>query len=185
MKRRFLLAGLFAVAIAALFAFKNISSRSGMKRSMLSSPSGTVYLIVDKSDYELHIYDDEGWYATYPVVFGNKSLNDKMMEGDRNTPEGTFNITVKRPHHKWNKILLIDYPNKESWEKFNSRKAQGLIPQSARIGGNIGIHGTWPNDNIVVDNYKNWTQGCVSLRNRDLDEIYEFLKPGTKVIIRK
>jgi lipoprotein-anchoring transpeptidase ErfK/SrfK len=61
----------------------------------------------------------------------------------------------------------------------------GLIPRSARIGGGIALHGTWPNDNIVVDDYTNWTQGCVSLRNSDLDEIFEFIQPGTKVVIRK
>ena len=118
-------------------------------------------------------------------MFGNKSLSDKMMEGDRNTPEGTFHIVSKRPHNKWNKFLAIDYPTKESWEKFNRRKAQGLIPRAAKIGGGIGLHGTWPNDNIVVDDYFNWTQGCVSLKNRDMDEVYTFLSPGTKVIIRK
>ena len=35
--------------------------------------------------------------ATYPVVFGSKSLDDKMMEGDRSTPEGTYHIASKRP----------------------------------------------------------------------------------------
>lgn len=148
-------------------------------------PRGTVYIIIDKSDYELHIYDDEGWYATYPVVFGNKSQGDKLMEGDRKTPEGTFKITSKRPHNKWNKIMLLDYPTKESWEKFNQRKAAGTIPKSAKIGGGIGIHGTWPHDELVVDDYKDWTQGCIALRNEDMDEIYEFIQPGTKVIIRK
>jgi lipoprotein-anchoring transpeptidase ErfK/SrfK len=108
-----------------------------------------------------------------------------MMEGDRNTPEGTFRISSKRPHNRWNKIMLLDYPTQESWEKFNRRKSQGLIPRSAKIGGGIGIHGTWPNDNIVVDDYTNWTQGCVSLRNSDMDEIYSFVQPGTKIIIRK
>jgi murein L,D-transpeptidase YafK len=185
MNKRLLLAGLFIVAFATLFAFRNISSRTSAKRSFGSYPTGSVYVIVDKSDYELHVYDEEGWYATYPVVFGNKQQGDKMMEGDRKTPEGSFRITGKRPHNKWNKIMLIDYPNKESWEKFNRRKAQGLIPKTAKIGGGIGIHGTWPNDNIVVDDYKNWTQGCVSLRNVDMDEIYQFIQPGTRVIIRK
>jgi murein L,D-transpeptidase YafK len=148
-------------------------------------PIGSVYLIVDKSDYELQVFDSKGWYATYPVVFGNKALGDKMMEGDRNTPEGTFHIGAKRPHNKWNKIMFIDYPNQESWQKFNRRKAVGAIPKSAKIGGGIGIHGTWPNDNIVVDDYTNWTQGCVSLRNSDMDEIYSFVPSGTKVMIRK
>ncbi len=177
-------AALSLFAIIALFAFRSINNRLTSKRSF-DKPIGTVYIIVDKSDYELQIFDDKGWYATFPVVFGSKSKEDKMMEGDRRTPEGTFKILNKKPHNKWHKMLMLDYPTKESWEKFNRRKAQGLIPQSARIGGGIGVHGTWPNDNIVVDDYTNWTQGCVSMRNADLDEIYQFIEPGTKVIIRK
>jgi murein L,D-transpeptidase YafK len=156
-----------------------------VKSSLHSEPTGAVYIIVDKSDYELQVYDEEGWYATYPVVFGSKSLDDKMMAGDRKTPEGTFRIISKKRHDKWHRMLMLDYPNKESWEKFKLRKAQGLIPRSAAIGGGIALHGTWPNDNIVVDDYTNWTQGCVSLRNSDLDEICEYIEPGTKVIIRK
>lgn len=182
---RKLIAGLLFLAIISLSAFRSINSRFSGKRLFNSGPTGSVYLIVDKSDYELHVYDDIGWYATYPVVFGSKNLGDKMMEGDRKTPEGTFHITAKRPHNKWNKFMLIDYPNQESWEKFNRRKSQGVIPSSAKIGGAIGIHGTWPNDNIVVDDYTNWTQGCVSLRNRDMDEIFAYVKTGTKIMIRK
>ena len=184
MNRR-VVAGLFALAIIGLFAFRNINSRFVNKRSFTASPTGNVYIIVDKSDYELQVYDDEGWYATYPVVFGSKSLDDKMMEGDRRTPEGTFKILEKRPHAKWHKIMMLDYPTRESWDKFNYRKSKGVISKTAKIGGGIGIHGTWPNENIVVDDYKNWTQGCVSLRNADKDEIFQFIVPGTKVIIRK
>ena len=175
---------LLAVTIS-LISFRSVESRFAKKSFFNASPNGTIYILIDKSDYELRVYDDEGWYATYPAVFGNKSLNDKMMEGDRNTPEGTFKIVGKRPHDKWHKIASIDYPNKESWEKFNQRKAQGLIPKSARIGGGIAIHGTWPNDNIVVDDYTNWTQGCISIKNHDLDELFSYLPVGTKVIIRK
>jgi murein L,D-transpeptidase YafK len=166
-------AGLVFLGLMSLLAFRSFEARKITKRILGNMPSGTVYIIVDKSDYELQVYDDEGWYATYPVVFGNKSQDDKMVAGDRKTPEGTF------------KILMLDYPTKESWEKFNLRKAQGIIPRSASIGGGIALHGTWPNDNIVVDDYTNWTQGCVSLRNDDIDEISEFVHSGTKVIIRK
>jgi len=150
-----------------------------------SDPTGSVYIIIDKSDYELNVYDEEGWYATYPVVFGNKDLGDKLMEGDKRTPEGNFKIISKRPHEKWHKMLMLDYPNKESWMKFKQRKAKGEIPRTARIGGGIAIHGTWPNDNLVVDDFTNWTQGCVSLRNEDLDELESFLHVGTRVIIRR
>src|SRR5262245_8186031 len=75
-----------------------------------SGPVGAIYIMIDKSDYELHVYDSKGWYGTYPVVFGNNTLSDKKMEGDRNTPEGTFHIISKRIHEQWYRFMAIDYP---------------------------------------------------------------------------
>ncbi len=151
-----------------------------------SGPVGAVSIVIDKSDYELSVYDEKGWYATYPVVFGNNSLSDKKMEGDKNTPEGTFHIVAKRVHDKWCRFMTLDYPTAESREKFNKRKEKGEIPSNASIGGGIGIHGTWPHEDFVIDRYKNWTMGCISMKNDDVKEIYAFVAPsGTKVTIRK
>ena len=84
MKRKLLIAIPVIVGIS-LVAFRSVEQRIGKKKLFRNGPTGTVYLVVDKSDYELKVYDEEGWYATYPVVFGNKNLADKMMEGDRKT----------------------------------------------------------------------------------------------------
>src|SRR5690242_17153728 len=100
-----------------------------------SNPVGNISIIIDKSDYELSVYDEKGWYATYPVVFGNNSLEDKKMEGDKNTPEGTFHIVGKKVHDKWFRFMMLDYPTRDSWEKFRKGKANGDIPASASIGG--------------------------------------------------
>ena len=150
-----------------------------------SGPVGTISIRIDKSDYELSVYDDKGWYATYPVVFGNNSLADKKMQGDKNTPEGTFRIIAKRVHEKWYRFLALDYPSKESWEKFNLRKQRGEIPASASIGGAIGIHGTWPHEDFIIDKFKNWTLGCVSMKKDDVLEIYGYTPIGTSVVIRQ
>jgi murein L,D-transpeptidase YafK len=104
------------------------SSHTFRRNNAGESPIGSVYIIIDKSDYELSVYDEQGWYATYPVVFGNNSLDDKKMEGDKKTPEGTFHIIRKRVHDKWYRFLSLDYPTKESWEKFITRKRNGEIP---------------------------------------------------------
>ncbi len=176
---------LLAVMAITFLSFSEHKNRSGLKSFFNSLPNGNITIIIEKSRYELKVYDDEGWYATYPVVFGNKTLTDKMMEGDRRTPEGNFSIVAKRPHQNWQKILMLNYPTKADVEKFNRRKAQGLIPQTARIGGGIGIHGTWPRDDGAVDYYQNWTNGCISMKRSDVDEIYAFARVGTRVIIRQ
>lgn len=167
------------------FSFTTISRRFYNKRFFNSELSGTPYIIIDKSDYELKIYDDDGWYATYPVVFGSKDLNDKIMEGDRRTPEGTFKIIAKRPHEKWQRMLLLDYPTPMDIAKFNQRKLQGKLPATAKIGGGIGIHGTWPRDEMAVDYFQNWTNGCVSMKREEILEVYRLIPIGTRVTIRR
>ena len=171
-----------------------LTSPSGEERSVpvkkenrvaAAGPVGTVTIIIDKSDYELSVYDEKGWYATYPVVFGNNNLEDKKMEGDKKTPEGVFHITNKKIHDKWHRFMGIDYPTQESWERFRSRKERGEIPVGAGIGGSIGIHGTWPHEDFMIDKFKNWTMGCVSMKNEDVTEIYQFTPSGTEVVIRK
>ncbi len=184
MKSQFVLT---TVLVSSGFFISNHSPVTKYNSTPLKNggPIGAVYILIDKSDYELSIYDSEGWYATYPVVFGNNSLADKKMQGDRNTPEGTFKISAKRIHDKWHRFLNLDYPNKESWEKFNKRKQKGEIPASAKIGGGIGIHGTWPHEDFQIDRYRNWTLGCISMKNEDVEELYKFITDGTKVIIRR
>ncbi|HEY4935440.1 MAG TPA: L,D-transpeptidase [Puia sp.] len=180
--QKMLLAGMIAVS---LLGFRETDNRTSYKRFFNRQLGEKVYIVVVKSNYELKVYDEDGWFGTYPVVFGSKSLDDKMMEGDRRTPEGTFHIASKRPHEKWDKMMLIDFPTKSDIDKFNERKAKGLIPRKAKIGGGIAIHGTWPHDDMAVDLFQNWTNGCIALKNEDVDELYDMLPIGTTVQIVK
>lgn len=175
----------FVLFTTAFFSFKTFEFRVGTRNYFNSKLNGTPYIIVDKSEYELYVYDGDGWYATYPVVFGSKALDDKMIEGDRKTPEGNYKIISKRPHEKWGKIMLIDYPTKTDIDKFNLRKAKGLIPKNAKVGGGIGIHGTWPRDEMVIDYFQNWTNGCVSMKREEMNEVYSMIPIGTRVTIRR
>ncbi|MEJ7768135.1 MAG: L,D-transpeptidase [Chitinophagaceae bacterium] len=177
---------LFLVVFSLGFiSFKALEKRARNRSFFNGELNGAPYIIIDKSDYELNVYDGEGWYATYPVVFGSKSLDDKMMEGDRKTPEGNYKIISKRPHEKWGKILLIDYPNQLDIQKFNSRKSRGMVPPNAKIGGGIGIHGTWARDEMAVDYFQNWTNGCVSMKREEINEIFRMIPIGTRVTIRR
>jgi len=143
------------------------------------------YIVIDKSDYELNVYDAEGWLITFPVVFGNKDQGDKLVQGDRKTPEGTFTIISKRVHNKWCRYMGLDFPTEADVQKFNMRKSQGLIPQYARQGGDIGIHGTWPHEEYAIDQYQNWTEGCISLKNEHVKQLFSMVPVGTRVTIKR
>ncbi len=157
----------------------NISS------SISESKINPYYIIVDKSDYELRVYDAEGWYATYPVVFGSKDQNDKLMEGDKKTPEGNFKILIKKINPKWGPQFTLDYPTVETIKKFNERRAKGLIPMSATVGSGIAIHATRPGEEWTVDYFQNWTDGCISLKYSEAKDLYSYIPNGTPVTIQK
>lgn len=143
------------------------------------------YIIVDKSDYELKVYDEEGWFATYPIVFGSKDLSDKMKEGDKRTPDGSFKVILKKIHPKWGPELLLDYPNDISFQKFKDRKSKGLLSRNAKIGGGIAIHATRPQEEWTVDNFYNWTDGCVSVKYTEMKDLFTYIPLGTPVTIQQ
>ena len=147
-----------------------------------------VFLLIDKSDYRMYLYEDVTLRKVYKVVFGNRDQSDKQVEGDRRTPEGTFHIQAKRFDKSWNRFMLLDYPNESSWVKFHQLQAEGAVPSKATIGGGIGIHGVEYESGIrdtYVESRINWTLGCISMKNPDVAELYEIIKVGTPVVIRR
>lgn len=149
-------------------------------------PKGTkVSILIDKSDYQLQVYAADTLVKTYPVVFGGNPIDDKLREGDQCTPEGTFKMKSKYPHKSWSKFIWINYPTADSWRKHKQAKADGIIPQNARIGGEIGIHGVPKGTDVMIKTGVNWTLGCISLTNADVNEIYPFITGKTNISIQK
>ena len=126
--------------------------------------------MVHKLSRKLTFYQGITPLKTYPVVLGNDPYNDKLCQGDTCTPEGVYRVRAKYPHSKWDAFIWLDYPNTQNWLKFAQAKKAGRLPPDADIGGQVGIHGTEdPSRNLSGIN---WTKGCVSLQNQDLEEIY-------------
>ncbi|GAA4310013.1 L,D-transpeptidase [Compostibacter hankyongensis] len=144
-----------------------------------------VFLLIDKSSYRLYLYEDTRLLKMYKVVFGSDDLSDKRMQGDKRTPEGTFHISMKRYDRRWSRFMLLDYPNAQSLARFNARKARGLLPAGAKPGNGIGIHGVRPGVQPAIDMRINWTDGCIGMKNADVNELFRIVKTGTPVVIRR
>ncbi|MGE3726241.1 MAG: murein L,D-transpeptidase family protein [Candidatus Sericytochromatia bacterium] len=142
-----------------------------------------VALLVDKSAYLMAVISAGKVIKTYPVVFGFGAGPDKLREGDGATPEGLFRIQNKYPHPNWTYFLWLDYPTADSWRKHRAAKASGKLDANAGIGSEIGIHGVPLDQNQWIDQRKNWTAGCISLKNTDIQELYPWIKAGTSVKI--
>lgn len=142
-------------------------------------------LFIDKSDYTLQVLADTTIVKTYAMVLGTNPIDDKLMQGDRATPEGIFKVRASYPHKSWSKFIWIDYPTKNSWKKHNAAKTENRIPKDVKIGGEIGIHGVPNNRDTLINNKQNWTWGCISLKNDDINELFEVVYDGMEIEIVK
>lgn len=142
-----------------------------------------VLLVVDKTHYTLKVMYKKRAIRVYRATFGPLPKQNKCMEGDRCTPEGLFTITNLNPRSMYNKFMLLSYPDASSWARFNQLKKDGKIPSSAKIGGAIGIHGIWKGGDQLIELGVGWTDGCIALKNRDVDELFTMVGIGTKVSV--
>ena len=84
-----------------LSGFSLLHRNKSMQQSLHVRKSIVYSVVIDKSNYQLKVFDENGWLLTYPVVFGTSEMTDKMMEGDRRTPEGHFRIIAKKFILNW------------------------------------------------------------------------------------
>lgn len=164
-------------------AMPKLSSRGKLDVSNMDLDS--ILILVEKQNYLVAVIYKRKRIRQYRAVFGPDPFHDKYQEGDQMTPEGWFTVKSKRYHSNWQRFILLDYPNETSWQRFRERQRKGEIPKNARIGGAIGIHGTYPSGAEMVDLGIGWTEGCVALKPKDVEDLYQFIKPGTRVYIRR
>lgn len=143
------------------------TSKKGQSVILVNKTASTVSVL--KSGKAIHVFEAE---------FGPNWMGDKIMKGDRSTPEGKYKVTEKKKgvKTKYHKALLLNYPNNEDLARFEKLKKNGAVPRNAQIGGLIEIHG---------DGGKgiHWTDGCVALKNKDMDVVYDNCSNSTPVII--
>jgi len=128
---------------------------------------GKVTVLVDKSDYTLTLLLDGHFIKQYPVGTG---------ESDK-TPEGKFVIDNKLKNPVWyspDGIYQFGDPKNvlgTRWIGFEDKK--GLY--------GYGIHGTTDPDSIG----KEMSNGCVRLKNEDVEDLFDYVKTKMTVVIQK
>ncbi len=139
-------------------------------------------LHVFKGRHRTEVYFKGYLFKVYHAVFGrSRWTGAKLMEGDTRTPEGSYLITEKRRSSRFDWFLKLNYPNGADQQRFAALKASHEISAGAREGGQVGIHGTDSPALNVRD--VNWTLGCISVDNPDIEEMARLLPVGTLVVI--
>ena len=104
----------------------------------VSYPPQRLTMVVIKSTNELLLYAASAnspfhYVCVYPVLAASGVLGPKLREGDRQVPEGLYNLYLE-PNTPYHLALRLNYPNPADWER---AKADGR----EQPGSDILIHG--------------------------------------------
>lgn len=144
---------------------------------VVQSPKADIVL-VEKSTSKMYLFQNGEVLREYDVAFGFNPVGHKRQEGDMRTPEGRYLIDFKNYNSQFYKSLNISYPNDQDLARAAAR--------GVSAGDDIVIHGM-PNE---IGNYlgeikpRNWTQGCIAVRNHEMDELFDLIEVDTVIEIR-
>lgn len=148
---------------------------SGGAAMAADDPTGPVadMVVVYKSARKMQLFRDDVFLRSFDVDLGFSPEGDKFREGDGRTPEGTYIINRRNENSAYHLSLGISYPN------VNDVAAARARGESA--GGNIFIHG---GPILRSDRNKDdWTAGCISVTNREMEDIWNMVPNGTFIVI--
>jgi len=129
-------------------------------------------IVVNKGDRRMFLLNGGDVLRAYKIDLGFAPNGHKTIEGDGKTPEGSYYIDRKNPRSAFHLSLGISYPNVA-----DVAKAESL---GQKPGGDIFIHG----ERRPFDRKgKDWTWGCISVSNGEVEEIYSMVKAGTQIDI--
>ncbi len=129
-------------------------------------------VVVHKGARRMDLYHHHTRLRTFRVQLGGNPFGHKQREWDRRTPEGDYIIDRRNPNSRFHLSLGIDYPNEDDKAR---AEANGWRP-----GGDIFIHGRGPNfQNARGD----WTDGCIAVTDREMEDIYAMVRDGTPIRI--
>lgn len=130
-------------------------------KQKLKVPHGVFRIVVDKSQNELLMTQDNQFFKSYLVATGQNN----------STPAGTFKIVNKIPNPVWYRQGAV--VPRDSPENILGTRWLGLSKQG------YGIHGSV--DPTAMG--RQVTAGCVRMTNADVEELFTIVPTGTEVTI--
>jgi murein L,D-transpeptidase YafK len=104
----------------------------------------------------------------YPILAVSGTAGPKLLEGDRQVPEGIYGIVEMNPRSRFHMALKLDYPN-----AFDRKKA--LKDGRTALGSDVCIHG------------KTSSSGCVAIGDPAIEDLFALVQQigqkNVKVIV--
>ena len=124
------------------------------------------------------LYADGRLLKSYRVSLGREPVGAKRQDGDHRTPEGRYSVDFRKADSRYYRALHISYPSKSDMAAAQARRAAP--------GGAVMIHGMrnglgWLGK---LHRFVDWTDGCVAVTDREMDEVWRAVPDGTPVELK-
>jgi hypothetical protein len=127
-----------------------------MKAAVAYPPKEVAFAIL-KSEKRFEIYGGNGnqmrFIRAYPILAASGRLGPKLRDGDRQVPEGIYEIESLNPNSAYHVSLRLNYPTELD-------RARAQNEGRTALGGDIMIHG------------KSVSIGCVALGDRAAEDVF-------------
>ena len=144
-------------------------------------PDGVIIdrIVVRKSEHRLEAYSGGKLIVVYTVAIGKNPVGAKAYEGDQRTPEGTYTINDRNPNSGYHRNLGISYPNAD-----DRARAKEL---GKPTGGDVKIHSLKNGQGYIgkFHRWKDWTNGCIAVTDKEMDQLYDHTALGATIEILK
>jgi len=109
----------------------------------------------DQRVFEVYAGDDArmSFIRRYPILAASGVLGPKLREGDRQVPEGIYDIELLNPNSAYHVSLRLNYPN-------GFDRAQAAKDGRTQLGGDIMIHG------------KSASIGCIAVGDEAAEDLF-------------
>jgi murein L,D-transpeptidase YafK len=135
-------------------------------------------ILVMKKDHKLLLMNGDTVVKSYSVALGRGGLDPKQRQGDHRTPEGFYRIDSRNRSSRFHRALHVSYPNETDKERASKL---GADP-----GGDIMIHGIQNGLGWLGTAHRSadWTNGCIAVTDKEIEEIWTLVPDGTPIEIR-
>lgn len=131
-------------------------------------------ILVLKSERALILLRGGKPLKRYAIALGRHPRGPKRQQGDSRTPEGLYRIDGRNRASRFHLALHISYPDAADRRR------------SVSPGGDIMIHGMRNGLGWIGTLHRlvDWTNGCIAVTDREMDEIWRAVPVGTPIEIR-
>ncbi|MBI5778483.1 MAG: L,D-transpeptidase family protein [Planctomycetes bacterium] len=160
------------IALGHIRRINGLKTHNIFPNDKLKILTGPIWAKVSKTTLTLTLYINNDFIKEYRISVGDPTKNC-------DTPAGIYTVGTKTIHPTWYK--KTEDGRKEEVPYGDSRNVLGTRWMGFKESPALGIHGTTAPENIG----KKISNGCIRMYNTEVEEVYDLISQGAKVVIEE